>query len=505
MLVKKILTQEKTLRITYILLALLALLRFISLDKIPIFIDEQTHLYYGQLSFTDFDSLFETVQYRIFPVVPWVLGFAQMISRQSVNPLILGRAIMVLSDIISCVLVYHFAKKLISKKYALIAALIYLGLPLNFFHSRVILLEPMTNMFFLAALLFFLKVLDVQNVLSVRSRFTSMAFTTAMLALAFLSKPTIIVSFVTLPLLFVNRLIGEKTQKLKFKIRGFALITLVVLFVMIIAPIVIPVWHKFADLFVLNNMDLIITNFKKNLWLTWWWSKVYITLPIILLTLASLIYTIVFNKWKVMWLHIWLFLIITLNSIFALFFFPRHMYPMAAPISLVSAFLIFEISRKSNYIFAILLTLLAISFSLRINSQILLNPETAPIALEDKQQFFQDWTSGVGVENIANDLKELSKDQKILALVEKDGGFGWSLQHLYKSGSTTFIESEIDEQTILGLDSLSTQYQEIYLVLNRDPDPPRSWPIALVSAYPKLLGVRYIKIYKYKYEATNLL
>src|SRR3989304_5006188 len=104
--------------ITLVSIALLIGFRFLNLTKIPIFIDEQTYLKLGEIAVNNKDGLFLSLQYLVFPVVPWILGIFQLIFASFFNGLLLGRLVMVVADLISAFLIFLIGKRILNPKYA---------------------------------------------------------------------------------------------------------------------------------------------------------------------------------------------------------------------------------------------------------------------------------------------------------------------------------------------------------------------------------------------------
>src|SRR3989344_8659821 len=128
----------------------------------------------------------------------------------------------------------------------------------------------------------------------------------------------------------------------------------------------------------------------------------------------SFIYAVFIKEWKVLWIICWLVAVIFLESLIGTNFLPRHLFLISAPIAMTAGFLFVKISDRFGNVIALLLMTLLFLMPLKINTQIVSNPENAPIALEDKQQFFEDWTSGVGLDRAASQLKNTSSEKEIL-------------------------------------------------------------------------------------------
>lgn len=271
-------------------IALLIGFRFLNLTKIPIFIDEQTYLKLGEIAIHDNDSLFLSLKYLVFPVVPWILGIFQLIFASFFNGLLLGRLVMVVADLISAFLIFLIGKRILSPKYAVFCALVYLTIPLNFFHSRIVLLESITNMFFLAGMYFYLGNFDRDTRVDIRKSISKILTAGVLFLLSFLSKPLVLVSFSALPTIAIFFWMNNQKRNTKELLFYLCILLFMFTFVLLLSlPLIFSVWNGFSDYRVSPNSNQILVNLKNNLWLVWWWSKVYITLPLIFCHLTDLI------------------------------------------------------------------------------------------------------------------------------------------------------------------------------------------------------------------------
>lgn len=483
---------------------LLAVFRFTNLGEIPIFIDEQTYLSLGANIVKNPHEPFLSLKYLVFPVIPWTLAVFQLLLRPLFNPLLLGRSIMVVADLLSAFLIYLIAKKILGQRYAFFSCLIYLTIPLNFFHSRLVLLEPITNMFFLAGFYYYLEIISFQKKTKFINLVTKSLFSAILISLSFLSKPLAIVSFSAMPFAAVSFWYFDK--KVSFKKLLIYLIPYIfmLMFIFLLTlPFIINVWSGYSDYRVSPNIDYMFAHLKKNIWLVWWWSKSYVSYPFILACAASFILAVFSKQWKIIWVFLWLAAIIFLESLVGANFLPRHLFLISAPIALVIGFFVSEMWKRLGSSKGVLLILVILFLPLSYDVQIIYNPKNAPIALEDKQQFFEDWTSGEGLNLVASDLKALSSNDNVVVLTEIDGGFAWALENVYDSGNAKILELEEIAPTNEGLklpQYLKGSYSNTYVILNRNTEPLATWPIELVSSHPKASSVRYIKIYKYQWN-----
>ncbi len=460
---------------------LLVVIRFINLLSIPIFGDEALYLWLADEFKHNPSTYLKSINYGVFPLTIWTYAFFETITGNLINPLLLGRTLQVLFDIFTAGFIFLIGKKLFSIKEGLISAVIYLSLPLTFFHSRFALLEPLTSLFLTAGIYFSLCLIKSENTLK------NILLTSILITLAFFTKALAVVSYIAIlltPILSIKRNLSKVLWYSSLKITLVFIVTSIFM-----ALFYLPISQEFTSKFVSSNngsLESTLIQLKLNLWRTYWWGKVYLTLPITLLTITGAFFIFLKKELRLVWLYTWLIISTVLECVFAANFFPRHLFMLASPISLICSYFISRILKENLRLITLTIFLFLIP-SLKINFQIITNPKNAPIALEDKQQLYEDWTSGEGLKEVAQKLKSYSTNQKILVFVEDDPNLIWSLPTLYDLGNTKLYKSE----ELLKGNFLNTKEVEIskqyptYLILNRNPDVPKSWPAKLVFAHPK--------------------
>lgn len=459
-----------TTKLFLFLVLLLSGIRFINLDKIPIFGDEALYLYLANNMSSNISTPFDSIAWGVMPIAIWVLAFIDKLIPNFTDSLGFGRFVMVTTDLISVFFVYKIANILFNQKVAILSTIIYLSLPLNFFHSRLVLLDSLTNTFVLGALYF-------------SFRLEKILFISVFLVLGFFTKPIAIVSYPALFLIpFLHKVMVKKSSG-KIILHFFFIL---VITAVILAVFYLPISKEFTSRFVSSSEDI-----RKNLWRVFWWSRDYLTLPIMLLFTFGSIYGMFKKSWRLVYLGVWALVIVVLDSLFSANFYPRHLYPLVGPISLMIGYLFYKFFISSRFLSIFLFFLILIPLFNK-NFLILTNPYSA-LALEDKQQFYEDWTSGAGNNEIAQKLEELSKDQKISVFVENLPMQTWVFTNLYNlknvkiHGSNHLLKGAFVEGSTSGQ----------YLILNRNPVAPVSWPIRLIYSYPKGPN-RTINLYKIK-------
>lgn len=449
---------------------LLIAVRFVNINQLPVFLDEATYLQFAQQIKNSPSNLLVSFPAAVLPVMVWSLSVLYKLFEPVANMLTVGRLLLASCDVMAAYVVFLIGKELLNKKYAYISLIIYLLLPLNLFHSRIILLEPMTNFFLLLALYFFIK---FQGTLVKQILLVSFS-----LALSYLTKPLAIVSLGSIIFFPLNN-----HRKI------ISILLILIIFAILVLPFSLMIYSRFSDYHVnLNsNAAYLLTHFKLNLWRAYWWMKAYLTLPIIFSVLITLVLGSIKKSRLIIWLGLWFFSILIIESFVGTNFFPRHLYPIAAPVSLIVGFFIFAVSEKSNKFAAIAGSLLMIA-CLKNDLLILYNPQFAPLALEDKQQFYEDWPSGVGLKEIGAYISQASTVNKLNIFIEDDSLLSWALPNLYLHQNVNLIRLKYP------LISNSID-KNSYIILNRSQEAPEEWQFTKVFSYPKGPH-RYINIYK---------
>jgi hypothetical protein len=450
----------------------LALFRFLNLDGVPVFGDEANHLMQASFIWQNPASLGNLVSGGIMPGLIVVLSVLEKLTPSFLNILVVARAFSVICDLVSAYFLYLLGKKLFDVNTGKLSAFVYLTLPLNFFHGRVVMLEAMMSTFFLTALYLTVKLIDKPSL----KRYLGVFI---LLTLSFLVKPLMLVS---LPALVVLPFVFGKKKVFPLLLGGLVLVFLVSL------PLIsLSGNHFFTDYF-LRNSGVLWLNFKTNLFRTLIWLKVYYLLPVSLFALLTFTWGAIKKKVLLLWLAFWAGSVIILDCLVGgKLFYPRHLFPLGFPLSLASGyFLAFIFKQKRLWLKIVVVISLLLSLWPIILMAV--SPTKAKLVPEDRTQFFEDWTSGVGLKELAGDLRQLSAEKEILVYVGDEPLLTWALPHIYGVGRAKLaivaknyrggkISSEI-QSTI--------KYQNnAYLVLNWYPYPSEGLRVNLVKEYSK--------------------
>lgn len=455
----------------------LVILRFSNLGKIPIFGDESVHLYLADKIIHNPSSLFDSIKFGVFPIAIWIQAFFQFTFGSFLNPLIIGRSVTVSSDLLSAFLLFKISQNFLNKTSTIVVPIIYLLLPLNFLESRLALLESFANLFLTLALYFTVKLAASKEQ---KGKINNFIFASGFLVVSFFTKPLALAAFpaITLFPVFQNKT-GLKKSLFSTFLVLFTVSAVILLFYL-------PTSSNFSR-YIVNKQPLtqLLSHFKLNLWRFFWWSTTYITIPILLATTLGCLSFFIKKDRKTLWLFFYLVSITVIECLFGLNFYPRHLYLLAAPVSLLLGYTFNQIYLLRKKL-SILLLLAVLILPLRLDFQIITSPQTAPIALEDKLQLFEDWSSGVGDDEVVNKINQLSQNQKITLYVEDESSQTWVFQNLYHLNNTQIIPSNnlllgqfIEPQLLL------QGVGQKYYLLNKTQSKSDSWPGKLIFTVNK--------------------
>lgn len=365
---------------------MLVFLRFTNLSAVPIFLDEAIYLQQADQIVKGIGPFFD-LEGTHLPVMIWVLATVALLTGNIFDLLYSGRVLSIIFDLLSSLLIYLIGKKLFDKQFGIIASLVYLSLPLNFFHSRFVFLEPLMNLF---------TVISLYLVLDLKLNF-SLA---TIIVLGFFTKPTIagsLISFTLLPFFY------------SFKKKDFMrlLIIFATAFVVILV-LFIPISSKFT-LKITEFSQLIPEQFRLNLFKSLFWLRIYLKDPVLIFSTVVFILSLINRNWKIVWFGFWAAGIVLFLSFFTKHYYPRLLFSVTVSIAFLSAYGIWQFNRTNRLLVLILITLIFIPLW-NANFFIINSPEKV-IAAEDRLQYFEDWTSGKGRENVVQRLKNTPINQ----------------------------------------------------------------------------------------------
>jgi len=341
-----------------VVILLVSILKFLNLKGVPFFGDEALYCYLGYKfaneAFIDAWNL--TVNYwKVAPLTSILQGVAL---KSGVSPIIACRTVSVIAGAVSAAAVFFIVKKLSKQIHIRWAALGFILLnPFSFFSQRTALQEPILTAFVSLSVLFLIQKNKLKGAMS--------------FLLAFLSKLN--------ALLIVPGFILFKGGIVSFLIAG-----VLVLLSSKFTNLWETVGYHTSETF---SLVQILKRLINNLYLMRSWYLQYLT-PLFYVSLFLGMWNLYKDK-LYKWI-LWPGIILLGYGIVIDGFFPRYLLLTLPLLTIIVAY------SAKNFLGKAVLLLMLLVFVQR-DVDIVFYPEKAMLAREDKFQFFEDWSSGVGV------------------------------------------------------------------------------------------------------------
>jgi len=216
------------------------------------------------------------------------------------------------------------------------------------------------------------------------------------------------------------------------------------------------------------------------------WLVNYLTLPIVILVILSLIFIWQKTQEKLL-LFSWFFAPFVALALFGKVLYPRFILFMSLPLLVLAAWSLEEITKRIRrkwllFTFYILL----FTFSLYIDFRLLSNPKMALIPQNDRNQYIDSWPAGYGIKEIVAFANEKAKVDKIF--IGTEGTFGLmpaSLELYLWDNSNVEIKGfwPVKEIPLEAMEK--SKEKPSYFVFNETQKVSQEWPLKLVAEYPR--------------------
>jgi len=489
--VKRFLRQNWKWILGLLAIILLALgIRIYHLTLLPVFADEAIYIRWAQVMANEPTLRFLPLSDGKQPLFMWVLMF---IVRKLSNPLFAGRLLSVATGMGTLVGIFFTSFYVFrSRKVALISSFFWAISPFSVFFDRMALVDSMLTCFGIWTLLL--------GLVTAKTLRLDMAMLTGFaLGGASLTKSP---AFFFAALLILNVVFAKK---IKDKVKYFSLlsVTYIIAFVMYNIQKLGPNFHLLYSrsqdyIFPLskilsNPLDPIIYNFPSAI------SWIWVMGPSVILVFGILGAIFNFKKnWKdVSIFIIWFLAPLVYESVFAKTFTARYIL-FLLPSFYVLAGSIFLIGKKR---FDALLILGLVIFTIQafmFDYYLLTNPMKAPLPRRERMGYLEEWTSGIGITQVADFIKTQTKDLPVgkQVVVGTEGYFG-----TLPDGLQIYL-ADVPKVTVIGVgvniteipDSLIESKEfgnKTYLVINnsRLRAKPDELNLKLIASYSK--GLRH--------------
>ena len=478
-----------------ILILLYFITRLINLLNIPIFTDEAIYLRWAQIALGDprwrFISLVDGKQ----PLFIWLLLPA---IKFIANPLLAGRLTSVMvgfSGFLGMIgLGYVVSKRF---KVGLIAGVLYLLSPFFLLYDRLALYESLVLSISIWALL-------LTYLLGKTLRYDIALILGGVVGFGFLTKSSLSFFWFLLPLTVF--LIDFKKSQIKPKVLKWISLLLVVT---LVSQLMIKVLYlaEFRHMVGLKNLTFVysIGEFLEKPFLNLWgnflglsgWLISYLTLPVFILVLVSLVWYLRKNLREGLFFLCYFVIPFVALAWFGKIIYPRFLLFMLPPLFLLIALFVNNLIKKKSLIMILIAAILVFAYPIYFQIKILTDPVRAPIPQTDYNQFINDWPAGYGISEIVKFLNQQAESKEVVIATEGTFGlFPMALElYLGENKNIKIIPywpvNEVPNELLV-----LAQSQEVYLVFKEKQNIPQEWPLILVNQYQRGNGETYMKFFR---------
>lgn len=375
-------------------------LRVSFLWQIPLFEDEALFTGWSLEIVRSPRMMIEPLRAGISPLFSWITAFIFPFFQ---NQFLAGRVVSVFSGGVLVLFMNIYLRRFYKTSYPLFATLIFTFLPIMFVYTRLALLESLTIMFTFISLAFGFSY--VQS-----PKRSILFFFTLFLICALMTKP--LAAIIVPALLGADIVMHWKLRKSGLYLLGASFIAMGIVF-LIFLPFRVKTSAFLSDYILITKDSSQYANlFLKNVRLTVLWMESYYQSFLLSVAAFGFVMSLVRSsrKWRYTGITFLLSLFIFLLT--DKIAFPRHTLLFAPFIILFVACALDGLRQRSPRV-AVLLGLLLLVHTANNLRMIIRQPEQNDLlAKEDRFQFYEDWTSGKILPDIAG----------YLLLQQKNGG-----------------------------------------------------------------------------------
>lgn len=484
--------------ITLFILSLVTFItRLTNLLNIPIFTDEAIYIRWAQIGLNDPANRYISLTDGKQPLLTWLMYPFLMIFH---DPLFAGRFVSVLVSVFSGIGIYLLAKLFFTKKIALISSILYIIIPFYLLYDRLALMDSLLSMFCIWSI--YLSILSVKF-----QRLDVALINGIIIGLGLLTKSSALFFILLLPAgLLLMDYSNKKWKNLCLKWICLFLLTVLIAQVMYNSLRLSPWFYLIEQknyTFVFTISEFLQDPFSKffsNLNTLLIILSSYLTIPIDILVLIGIFIGIRKRDLKIGYLLLWFIVPLLALSAFGKVIYPRFMLFMSVPLLVIAAYALDRlINLIKNKKLVYVLWLLVIIYPLFQSGLILFNPKEVSIPSSDRNQLFDDWPSGYGVNEVIYFIEKQSRNGKVVIGTEGTFGLFPAVFEIYL-GTNKNIEIygfwPVNQVPSILLEK-SKQYPT-YLVFKEKQIVPDDWPIKLVAKYQRGTGNTYLLFYQVK-------
>ena len=476
------------------LLAVYLAFRLPNLTLQPIFADEAIYIRWAQIMKSEPSLRFLPLSDGKTPLFMWMM---MPLFKIFDDPLFAGRFLSALAGVGTLSGVFILGWKFFNKSVGILSALFVAVTPYIVFFDRMALVDSMLAAFSVWSLLLALLLIRYQ-------RIDLSLFLGYLLGGAMITKTPGFFNILVLPMTLITFNWFAKNRQLKL-LKQFGLWIISVATAMGIYNI-LRLGPGFVNLnsrnqdyifsperLLSNPLDPFIPHLNDILD---WFPKL-LTFPLSILLLISIFWVFYKRNLTAITILVWALIPLIIQTLLLKTFTARYILFSMPPLLIVSAFALIDMvatyKNKIKWFLPIFLGLF-LSFAIMINSNFLFSPEKANLSKGERTGYFEDWTAGYGLKEIAQYL--IDQSQKGLVVVGTEGSFGTlpdGLQiYLEKHAHTVPAGNQVI--VMGGTATISAQLLEAtkdhptYFVANKSRFNKTLPYLELVKEYPKFKG-----------------
>ncbi len=398
-----------------IIVVLYFALRTINLNIQPIFCDEGIYIRWAQkIIRSPKENLFISLTDGKTPLFMWTMApFLKIIN----DPLIAGRITSVVLGLTSILGSIYLGKRFFNQQTAIAAGMLFATVPFLVFFDRMALTDSL-----LAGLSFWslILALEVVNTGSIKKTIAL----GVVLGLSYLTKTPGIFNFIALPMV----LVAAKKKEIKKAVKNLGIASIVGLAIINLLRISsyfekLSERDKYYHLPISRLWEVPFDPFLGNINLSFDFMTKMMTWPIFILFIFGAFYSLYKREKTNIVILLWgLLPFLALTSLLKVYT-ARYILPSVVPFIFIAAYSFAKITEKIKNKFLATVTLIILLIpALVFDFHLLADPQNANLPAKEKEGYFEGWTAGYGIKEMAGFIKERAKGKNILLVTA--GAFG---------------------------------------------------------------------------------
>ena len=371
--------------------------------EIPLFEDETFHTQWTYEILNKSSGFLKPISSGIAPFFSYTASFFAIFLPDQI---LAGKTVSLIAGLVLCILLFLFLRKM-KIKYSLVLSVIFVSLPFTIVYDKLAILDTLLSFLVLATFVSAYYLYEKHT----NKRLLLYFF---LLILALFTKQ---ISALLIPPLIALFIIGKKDSKETVYFLIASLVPLLLLLAALLTFKKVAVGTLSDFIFIPRTLSQATVHFKENVFLTVNWFQAYFPILFIIYTLFGILLNLLNFKKNIFLIVFFMFYSVSLLFFDALLF-PRHLLSFTPFLLIFVGFFISTVNKKSSVIALILVLSLAAQtfyFSVKLHRD---PQKSGVIAKEDGFQFWEDWTSGRNIKEVAAYIDRLSGKEKLTLWLE---------------------------------------------------------------------------------------